>query len=257
MPETIDRQLIRSILSKDPVWSVYALGDLSPRRLAHATWYVTATQDALILLYREFGRPVLFALGEAESLLSEIAPEPEMYLQIKPGLVSAIERLGYRLNWAKHMIRMSLHCYAAVETAGAEPLSNAAELRALYSDGEQKNESPDFFFDSMLDDGTFFGIRREGQLIAAAGTHLTAAEEGVAAIGNVYVHRDWRRRGFGRTVTAAVTEELLKRGIRTIALNVSHTNESAIRTYERLGFIPHCEFREGFCEGSPEYPMVP
>ncbi len=97
----------------------------------------------------------------------------------------------------------------------------------------------------MVEEGTFFGARREGRLVAAAGTHLTSVEESVAAVGNVYTHRDWRRRGLARVTTGAVVEDLLLRGIRTIALNVYLGNTAAMRVYGRLGFVPHCEYYEG------------
>ena len=80
------------------------------------------------------------------------------------------------------------------------------------------------------------------RLIAAAGTHLVSREEGAAAIGNVYVRRDRRGGGLGRAVTAAVLHGLA--GIETIGLNVRADNEAAIRLYESLGFVKHCEFRE-------------
>jgi predicted GNAT family acetyltransferase len=44
--------------------------------------------------------------------------------------------------------------------------------------------------------------------------------------------------------TGAVVEELLRRGIRTIALNVHVGNAAAMRVYGRLGFVPHCEYYE-------------
>jgi ribosomal protein S18 acetylase RimI-like enzyme len=95
----------------------------------------------------------------------------------------------------------------------------------------------------MVTDGVFFGVSKGEDLIAAAGTHLMSREEGAAAIGNVYVRRDRRGRGLGRAVTAAVLHELA--GIETIGLNVRADNDAAIRVYESLGFVRHCDFREG------------
>ena len=94
----------------------------------------------------------------------------------------------------------------------------------------------------MVTDGVFFGVYKGEDLIAAAGTHLVSREEGAAAIGNVYVRRDRRGGGLGRAVTAAVLHELA--GIATVGLNVRADNDAAIRVYESLGFVRHCEFRE-------------
>jgi ribosomal protein S18 acetylase RimI-like enzyme len=94
----------------------------------------------------------------------------------------------------------------------------------------------------MVSDGIFFGVYEDEALAAVAGTHLVAPEEGAAAIGNVYTRRDRRGRGLGRAVTAAVLREL--NGIETVGLNVRADNDAAIRIYESLGFVRHCEFHE-------------
>ena len=79
-----------------------------------------------------------------------------------------------------------------------------------------------------------------------AGAHsverATDAEEGAAAVGNVYVRRDRRGRGLGRLVTTAVLDALA--GVETIGLNVRADNDAALRLYESLGFARHCEFYE-------------
>ena len=79
-------------------------------------------------------------------------------------------------------------------------------------------------------------------MIAAAGTHLFSPEEGVAAIGNVYTRRDRRGRGLSRAVTSAVLHRL--RHLKTIGLNVRNDNVAAIKVYESLGFVKHCDFFE-------------
>jgi predicted GNAT family acetyltransferase len=97
----------------------------------------------------------------------------------------------------------------------------------------------------MLQDGVFFGTREAGELVAAAGTHLVACSEGVAAVGNVYTRRDRRGRGLAARTTSAVVGELLRMNVATIALNVSRNNDVAIRVYERLGFLRYCAYYEG------------
>jgi ribosomal protein S18 acetylase RimI-like enzyme len=94
----------------------------------------------------------------------------------------------------------------------------------------------------MVADGVFHGIYEGTGLVAVAGTHLLAREEGVAAIGNVYTRHDRRGRGLGRLVTSAVLGELA--GVETIGLNVRADNDAALRLYESLGFARHCQFYE-------------
>ena len=95
----------------------------------------------------------------------------------------------------------------------------------------------------MVTDGVFHGIHEGPALVAVAGTHLVAREEGVAAIGNVYTRRDRRGRGLGRLMMNAVLGDLA--GIETIGLNVRADNDAALHLYESLGFARHCEFYEG------------
>ena len=100
----------------------------------------------------------------------------------------------------------------------------------------------------MVSDGVFHGVFQGEDLIAVAGTHLVSRDEGAAAIGNVYVRRDRRGNGLSRIVTAGVLNDL--RGIETIGLNVRRDNAAAIRVYESLGFVLHCDFCEALATSS-------
>jgi predicted GNAT family acetyltransferase len=101
------------------------------------------------------------------------------------------------------------------------------------------------FTPSQVVDGVFFGVEERGRLIAAAGTHVLSETYSVAAVGNVFTQPDHRRQGYAQTTTSAVCAELLRRGIRTIVLNVAQSNAAAIRVYEKLGFKRYIPFNEG------------
>src|SRR4029434_5678092 len=105
--------------------------------------------------------------------------------------------------------------------------SDVPALLALYADGESSGESPDFFFPSMVADGVFHGIYEGTALVAAAGTHLVAREEGAAAIGNVYTRHDRRGQGLGRLATSAVLGELA--GVATVRLHVAAAHDTPLR----------------------------
>jgi ribosomal protein S18 acetylase RimI-like enzyme len=239
--------LIRAVLETDRAWSVYALGDLEPPHAAFAEWQVAADRSALTLLYREFGTPVLFTLGPPASLapLLNRLEERELYLLLRPDVLPLIEARATVRNLTP-MWRMLLGQFTASES-DAERLGPEAfaELEQLYADGRDTHEAPDFFIRAQVERGVFYGVREADKLIAAAGTHLVSTTLGIGALGNVYVRRDQRRRGLGARVTAAVTAELLRMGLPTIALNVKQDNAAAIRVYERLGFRRYCEFYEG------------
>jgi predicted GNAT family acetyltransferase len=136
-----------------------------------------------------------------------------------------------------------------VETLGPADL---ADIERLYADGLARGESPDFFFSSMLQQGMFRGVRRRGELVAVAGTHLFAPGVGVCAIGNVYTRLDCRGRGLASVVTSAVVAEAFGRCAETVVLNVRQTNDAARRVYERLGFERYCEFVEGEARRAPQ-----
>jgi ribosomal protein S18 acetylase RimI-like enzyme len=251
MPPAADPQTIRAILETDRPWAVYALGDLAPEHRIHARWHMAyGGRPALLLIYSAFHPPVLFAHGAAADLmplLPEIADQREFYLSVRPEIAAALQAAGYQLSVEKRMWRMLLDPRQYAPMAhGAVSLhrADADALKQLYADGETRGEAPDFFDADMLWHGVFFGIREGAELIAAAGTHVVAREEGVAAIGSVYTRRDRRGQGCARRTTAAVTAELLRQGLRTIALNVRQDNVTARRVYERLGFQLYCEFRE-------------
>jgi len=249
MPRITDPVEIRALLETDRSWAVYALGDLSPGFFEHSEWFRTSNAPALILLYRAFATPVLFALGEPElvrGLLDEIGGEREMYLSIRPQILPLV-KARYAVHHETAMWRMVLTGLRPAPTQSATRLGPAdlPALQQLYADGQSTGEVPDFFAPSMIEPGVFFGIWEKDALVAAAGTHLVAPSESVGAIGNVYTRRDRRGQGLASRVTSAVATELVRLGLRTVALNVNQRNAAAIRVYEQLGFTRYCAFYEG------------
>jgi ribosomal protein S18 acetylase RimI-like enzyme len=239
MPLLTDKTQIRAILRRDPAWCVYAIGDLSPRMFPKCRWFA----PDLTMVLHDYGTSILFAdgTGSIREALDHVTWP--VHLQVQPDALGEIARHADVTN-VKQMIRMA---WAGGSTRVADRVTRlgAADVPAierLYADGKSTGESPDFFYASMVTDGVFFGVHKGEELIAAAGTHLVSREEGAAAIGNVYVRRDRRGRGLGRAVTAAVIHALA--GIDTIGLNVRADNDAAIRVYESLGFVRHCDFRE-------------
>jgi GNAT superfamily N-acetyltransferase len=248
MPPLTQPSAVRALLRQDPIWSVYALGDLAPASWPKALWF---TPD-LTLLYRDYGVSILFALGTAS--LAEAIPHATfpLHLQLRPDAFAIASRLlpihrqhlMHRMAWRRRPAAWP----AAASTRRLTP-SDLPALERLYADGAASGESPDFFFPSMLHDGVFCGHWEHGELTAAAGTHLYSPAEGVAAIGNVYTRRDRRGRGLARLVTAAVVDALSP--LETIALNVRAANAPAIRAYAAIGFVHHCDFYEAVTNGIP------
>lgn len=261
MPVTRDVDRIRAILARDRVWSVYALGDLSPKLFPECRWFVSQDDAGLVLLYGLGEAPVLFAAGPPEAvapLLDEAGPESAC-LSIPPDLLPEVEA-RWEVRGLARMWRMVLNPAELRRAEGISTLATPAEgslalrrldmgdvttLGHLYDDGRETGEIPDFFRLSMVREGVFIGVFHNDELVAVAGTHLVVPEEGVGAIGNVYTRRDWRGRGLATRTVAAVAEELLRLGVTTIGLNVDQTNEPAIRAYRAAGFRIHGPFYEG------------
>lgn len=241
MPRLSDKHEIRARLRRDPAWSVYALGDLAPPMFPKTLWFV----PDLTLVVRDYGTTILFAMGPGsvhEALECVAGP---VHLQVQRDALDEVARHA-RVSSPRLMWRMTWTGARLASPSAVISRLNASDvpaLQALYADGESSGESPDFFFPSMVADGVFYGIYEGTALVAAAGTHLLARDEGAAAIGNVYTRRDRRGRGFGRLVTSAVLGELA--GVETIGLNVRAGNDAALHLYESLGFARHCEFYEG------------
>lgn len=250
MPALADLNVVRSVLNRDRWWSAYAIGDLSPGLVQHCEWRASARGDALILLYRGFDPPVLFAMGgpsELRLLVAELTA-PEISLHVPPSALNALTA-SYTPTFTRVMKRMALRpdAFTPVVTSDVRDVGedHLAAVQALYDAGHRRGEGPAFFHAEMLRQKTFRGIWEGDQLVAIAGTHLHSSSEGVCAIGNIYTRSDCRGRGLAARVTSAVVSQALADGIDTIVLNVGRDNVAAQRVYERLGFVHYCDFLEG------------
>ena len=180
--------------------------------------------------------------------MDEITQFPTVFLHIRPEIVPII-KLRYQESQIQPMWRMTINPSqyrpAPPQQAVRLGMNNVEALQRLYSDGEETGESPDFFVPSMLTQGVYFGIYEGSDIVAAAGTHLIAPEEGVGAVGNVYTRRNRRGRGYAAAMTSAVTNELLRMNLPTVVLSVNQHNTAAIHVYEQLGYSRYCAFCEG------------
>jgi ribosomal protein S18 acetylase RimI-like enzyme len=246
LPRLTDKDEIRALLQRDRRWCVYALGDLTPRMFVKCSWF---TPDLTMVLH-DYGTSILFAhgTGSIREALEHVAWP--VHLQVQQEGLDEIARHAAIRN-VKHMWRMAWKGGDTDIAEGVRRLSgnDVGALRRLFADGDTTGEAPDFFYDSMVPNGVFFGVYEGPDLVAAAGTHLFAPDEHAAAIGNVYTRRDRRSRGLSRAVTSAVLHRL--RHLETVGLNVREDNAAAIRVYESLGFVKHCEFREGLATVKP------
>jgi len=245
---TTDRAAILSFLRKDRLYAAYAIGDLQPPMFERCTWAV-ATKDgrvrALALHFRGLIPPALFLMGVEGGLSTilqhSLCPTPVL-VTCRSEHLPLVQTL-YDLCDTALMWRMVLRpsCFRPFDRSCTKLCaSQAVQLGALYALG-----GGDAFTPSQLQHGVFYGIEVDDQIVAVAGTHLVSPEYGVAAVGNVFTHPEYRGRGYASAATSAVVAALRSAGIRDIVLNVSQSNQAAIRIYERLGFERYCPFVEG------------
>jgi ribosomal protein S18 acetylase RimI-like enzyme len=257
-----DRNQIEAFTRQDPFLHLYALGDLDPFYWDQTIWYASgsgAELDALILVYTAMDPPVVQALcapGDQAlpRLLRAAVPLlPDRFqAHLTPGVEAVLEP-HYHLQGVTPHLKMGLRRplpddldTTRVETLREQDLGRLLELyEAAY---------PDNAFDPrMLETGLFRGISDDGRLVSAAGVHVHSSRYRVAALGSVATHPDYRGRGFGRAVTAALCRDLLA-STDHIGLNVRADNHAAIACYRALGFEVTHEYVELVAEARPGQP---
>lgn len=240
-----DLAVIRRLLEGNRGWCAYALADMDPNYIEDTEWIVD--EGAVVLLYSGLSPRVLFVHGDPSSARRALARVPEGPIQFTLlGVHRSLLRDRLQPDFEVKMWRMVL---TPSEFPGRSEIpcfplttSDLLEIEALM---ERHQDRPDAFSRQQLETGVFYGARAQGKLVAMAGIHVISEAMGVAALGNVFTHPDHRGRGLGRAVSAAVTEELIDRGLGTIVLNVAMENMPAVRLYEKLGYHPFCGYFEG------------
>jgi ribosomal protein S18 acetylase RimI-like enzyme len=234
-----DRDEIAAYLRTDRIYAAYSLGDLDGPNRHRCSWGIA---------YDDLGRPIalvmqqeglipqpLFLMGDpagCREILDTVVRPRDAYFMGTDAIDAAVADL-YDLDPAQYLLRM------AVDEATFRPFAGPAD-RLTGEDIEDLNRLYQMGFRggfpaSVLDDGVYYGMRVRGRLVSAAGTHVINQREGIAVVGNVMTHIDYRGHDFAKMVTSAVTGELLQR-VRDVVLNVHADNDPAVAAYHRLGY---------------------
>ena len=185
----------------------------------------------------------LFLMGANDgchAILENVLKPRDAYLQGTELHEAAVRDL-YELDAPLRMLRMVVGRDTFTPFAGpAERLTalDIDDLNRLYQLGFRAG-----FPGSVVEEGVYYGVRVRGRLVSAAGTHAINPREGIAVVGNVMTHADFRGHDFAKMVTSAVTSELLDH-VPDVALNVHADNEPAVAAYTRLGYRTHCQLIE-------------
>ncbi len=198
---------------------------------------------AVVMEYRGISPQPLFVMGDPDgvgAILRDVVRPRIAYLASTPDIVPAVA-VHYRVDPPGEMVRMS------VDRASFRPVLGEA-VRLDAGDTRHLNRLYELGLTAWLPSeavgaGIYYGVRRGTRLIAAAGTHVISPMYGLAAVGNVFTHRDYRGQGLAKVVTSAVTAELL-RTVDEVVLNVRADNPPALAAYRALGYREHIRFEE-------------
>ena len=245
--QTDDRELIRAFLDRDRIFAAYALADLEDRDPNRARWGIARQDGEVVALVLEYGGPSpqpLFIAGRddgIDAILREVIRPTIAYVACLPANLAAVEH-RYRLEPGPQMVRMWVDraTLRPVTDSGIERLGamDVGELNRLYRLGFGSWLPP-----SAIAEGVYYGIRVNGRLVAAAGTHVIGRSGRIAVVGNVLTQPEFRGRGYAQATTGAVTAHLLE-FCDHVVLNVRADNPPALNAYRRLGYVEHVRFEE-------------
>ncbi len=243
-----ERAQIRAILESRRPYAAYALGQLEPALFRMAEWWLSSgARNQALLLHSHGGLGnATFAMGEAAALDALLSVHPGQRQTFLTCEVSHLETVlrHFALEQRQTMIRMQVtpETFRPATDMEVRRLTgeDARDINRLYrTDGV-----PSFYSGRQIDDSVYFGVERDGRLVAVAGTHVISSVSAIAVVGNVYTHPSFRGRHMAQATTSAVTRQLL-RFCREVVLSVDPTNEPAVRAYERLGYVEVARLIEG------------
>lgn len=262
---------VRRFLSRDPFAAAYMLGDLDPIYAPYCSWWIAsegghgATSEApardvaVLQVYTGLSAPVVLTHGSAAGVASILATfihelPQRAHVHMSTDHLAVLDQ-RFTLDRVRPMVRMGLFASRLAPAASGEealpPGYRAVERLSHRDTGdiiELSHHYPDSFFEPhQLSTGHYYGVRTEaGALVALAGVHIVSRTDRLAAIGNVVTHPEHRGRGLSTRTTRHLCRELAREGIELLALNVERRNTSAMRVYEKLGFVDHCTYVEAF-----------
>ena len=205
--------------------------------------YVGDEVVSVVLEYGGLAPQPLFVLGQAEGIdrvVTDLIRPRTAYVAALPDSLPALAG-QYRIDAGPQMVRMW------VDRAQFRPV-NAPVIRLVPAEIGDLNRLYQLGFAAWLpstaiSEGVYYGIRVNGKLVAAAGTHVISPTARLAVVGNVLTHASYRGRGYATAVTGAVTDELLRTSDQVV-LNVRADNPPALQAYRKLGYQEHVRFEE-------------
>ena len=240
-----DPDAIRPLLEEQRTYAAYALAHLEPRLFLRSEWWHARGPhgQALVVHARSGLGPALVAFGDPQALaaLLRLHPGPRLTFATFQLDHQAVAQRHFVLSRQGPSLRMSVSAESFRPATGPAQRLHRADIGAV--NALQRSDGFGFYPAAVLDGGVYYGVYADRRLVAMAGTHVVAASQGLALVGNVMTHPRYRGQGCGSIATSAVTAELLKT-CPDVLLTVDARNEIAIRLYERLGYRQECRLIE-------------
>ncbi|MEM0355819.1 MAG: GNAT family N-acetyltransferase [Desulfurococcaceae archaeon] len=155
-------------------------------------------------------------------------------IEVEPYLTALVERkyrnpeLSYFYDMVTDEERFKPYRAGNVRKLNEADLDAFIEIRKIHGRPVSREEALE-----LIKQRRFYGVYENNKLVGIAGARIKLPE--IWIIGNVFVHPDYRGRGYGKAVTSAITEDAVKSGALAY-LQVETTNSIAINIYEKLGY---------------------
>ncbi len=245
--ELKQRRDVRAWLSVDRPFSAYALGHLEGGLLEYARFWAAEGRggSGLVMHASALGQSMV-TVGDPAAIAAIVSVHPgprATYLTTAAREHVSALRDAYLVGEVLAMRRMSVTQPDFTPVSGLTRRlrgRDANRINWLYSLEGGRGR----YVAAAIEQAIYYGVVEGDQLVSVAGTHIVAPNEGVAVVGNVYTHPEYRGRGYAERVTSAVSTELFERGCGEVVLTVDPLNTPAVAAYTHLGFRPGAEVVE-------------
>jgi len=235
-----DRAEILSYLERERTCCAAAIAHLEPDFWGMSRWFVAINNEsfALCLISRSMSPSYIMTMGNEAALnclLDSISLPGEAFITCRSQHLDAIER-HYELERHRLMKRM-----VAVRESFSPVRGETTRLRAdQVKEANRLCESHSKVFSPcQMGKGVFYGIYRDGQLVAMAGTHLISPTYGIAYLEDVLVHPACHNRGLAAICVSAVAADLFDY-CTEVVISIEPGNLPDVKAYAGLGFRDDC-----------------